>query len=413
MLPELWEKIFEELSGRELLQVFLVCKDFKGIIETSSRLMHKLNLNLTKSKSDGIILQSTRKYRNLTVDGVNENLKAFLCAQSNSIENLRIANCSITTSDVQQLLEPICHIIRELSLCNVKLRANKSEEVKGMNFVRLEKLRIMSCYDNTCLDALHLLQTAKLREFVYMSNHHARDEFESLMRFLISQEELTSFCLASNVAGRLMQSEEFTNEARFRLKTFWVEYDGDNHGNLLKFLVKHQQTLKQLSVENLQIASDFINSLSTFNQLSALRLSNCSFKPNQTYKVNKTVKELSLSPSNAASCEKEICSFLSSMQRAEKLNLSSFKITFDVALSVAYNMQCLIHLSLDKCDLNPFSFVNIKRLRFIDGKRIDVMQTTLVNRHVELLELSKDFRDDPDIRDVIDKLEMCKTVKFR
>jgi hypothetical protein len=58
MLPELWEIVFDELSGFQLLDVILVCKQFKEIVETSSRLMDKLNLVLKKSQCDESLVRS-------------------------------------------------------------------------------------------------------------------------------------------------------------------------------------------------------------------------------------------------------------------------------------------------------------------------------------------------------------------
>jgi hypothetical protein len=107
-----------------------------------------------------------------------------------------------------------------------------------------------------------------------------------------------------------------------------------------------------------------------------------------------------------------MCSFLCSIH-AVKLNLSSVGITFDVALAIAYDMRHLIHLSIDKCNLNPFTFANIKELKFIDVERSALLRMIQVNRQIKWLELSKQHRKDPDICNVINKLNFCKTVIYR
>lgn len=420
MLPELWERIFDELSGCQLLDVILVCKQFKEIVETSSRLMDKLNLVLRKSRCDENLLRSIRKYKNLIVDGVDENLKVFLRIHSKSIENLKIFNCTITTSDMKQLLDPISNNLRVLSMCNVKLIANTFVKTKT-NFPRLQKLHLMTCDDNTCASILKGFCDGNLQEFVYMSDCHVdENQFESLMRFLSLNRKLTSLCLSGDVAGKLMKSEKYVDVARFNLESFWVEFEAKKQEevrveaqNLIAFLVKQKPTLKVLNVGNLQIDEKFVNLLSGFNQLTSLRFSNCTFKSHQSYAINGIVKEISLSETDVNLYEKEVSSFLRSMQHAVKLKLSSVKITFDVALTVAYDMQCLIHLTVDKCHLNPFTFANIKRLRFIEVERSAMLRTIQVNRQIEWLEMAKQHQNDPDISNVINKLTLCKTVKFR
>ena len=152
---------------------------------------------------------------------------------------------------------------------------------------------------------------------------------------------------------------------------------------------------------------------SSFNQLCSLRSSNYTLKPYQVYTINETFKEVSLSKTNANSNEKEICCFLSSIQRASKLNFSMLSIAFDVALAIAYDIQRLIHLSLDKCDLNPFTFAHVKKLRFLDKDRKVVLRIILVKRQIEWMEISKNLKCDIDICNAMNIINLCKPVEFR
>lgn len=429
MLPELWEIVFDELSGLQLLDVILVCKQFKEVVETSSRLMDKLNLVLRKSQCDESLVSSLRKYKNVIVDGVavDDNLKAILCSQSKSIENLKISNCTITTSDLQQFLKPICHSVRVFSLCNLKLITNTSVKKLKINFPRLQKLHLMAYDDNTCVDTLEIFRDENIQEFVYMSDCHVDESaLESLMRFLASQEKLTSLCLVGEVGGKLMKTKKFADCGS--LESLWMDFgNGGNvqqgrnlvqldnetlQQNFIKFVFNYQTTLKVLNITNLQIDQKLVNSLASFNQLTCLRFSSCTFKPHQSYAINAIVKEISLSDIDGNLYGKEICSFLCSMH-AVKLKLSLVAITFDVALTIGYDMRHLIYLSIDKCNLNPFTFANIKELKIIDMERSALLRMIQVNRQIEWLEMSKQHRNEPDICDVINNLNFCKTVIFR
>jgi hypothetical protein len=132
-------------------------------------------------------------------------------------------------------------------MCNLKLITNTSVKEMKTNFPRLQKLHLMAYDDNTCVDTLEILRDEKIQEFVYMSDCHVDESaLESLMRFLASQEKLTSLCLFGEVGGKLMKLEKFANFGRFNLESLWVDFGVE--GNVQQGInpVQHyQETLQQ------------------------------------------------------------------------------------------------------------------------------------------------------------------------
>lgn len=418
-LSELWELIFDRLSGRQLLDVIQVSREFKEIVEQSSKLMEKLNLTLTKSNlNNGILLRSRRKYKNVIIDGVTEidsYLKVFLCNQSNSIKSVKITNCDITLAEVQRLLDKVSHNVSVLSMCNVTLITDTPKDTK-VNFCSLKKLNILSCNDNTCVNALNMFSSSEIEDFLFMSKVDINDsELKNLKEFLISQKNLINFCMTGDAAIKLVKSINFFEvTALSMLKTLWVELDGESVGEeMMQFFLKQKTTMKVLSLGKFKIDAELMSHLQNFKQLKSLRFCECTLKPLQNYTINTHVNDFSLSSVEVKNPTDEeiICKLLRSMHHVEKLNISSLDITFNIALTMAYDMKRLIHLSFDGCDLNPFTFVNIKRLKFTGGERDAILRMLLVNRQIEWLELEQEHQRDTDFYDfVINKLNLL--VKF-
>lgn len=407
LLPELWEIILDELSGRQLLDVIRVCKTFEEVIRRSSRLMKKFNLLIKGLKSDDdVLLRSKRKYKNLVLDGsstVSSHLRKFLQFQQENIENVKITSCSIRFTDLINWIEPISQHIKVLQLFNVTLLAEESEKI-FIPFPSLQKLHIMIRDSNTAVNILPMLQEAKLSEFLFMSNCDTGDkELELLANFLISQPTLLSLCIAGNAARRLLNVSKFVDDIKFSLKVLYAELDEDQR--LIEFLAKQQTTLKELNFENMRISAKIINHLASFKELRTLGLWSCNYEQVKSYDANFSIRNLSISRINTIHDE-TTCALLCSMKHAEILNLLSFDISFDVALTIAYKMKSLIQLSLEKCTLMPFTFVNIKRLKFIDIERGAMIKMILVNRQIEKLKIGIKHKEDESLQNILNEIKL-------
>lgn len=411
---ELWEKVLEHLTGSQLLDVSLVCKKLYEIIGVSKKLMNKLSLSLTilnVERIDKCLNQSKRKYSNLTLDGltrVSIDLKKLLHHQSRNIASVKISNCTLNPTRVKHLLNPISKTLRNLTLCNVKLM-NESQITFQLSFICLQKVCIMACIDNTIVSTLKMICDANICEFFFMSNTDVNVyEASVVMEFLSTQRKIRSLVITGEAAGRLMRLEKFLP---FKLESLCIEFaSGSDTEHVSRFLMKHKTSLTSLSLGRMTIDSELIDCLASFNQLRCSRFSECSFKPNQSFVKNNYVKKVFLSGISADN-EQMICKLLSSMQTVREIYFQSFEVTFNVCLSIAYDMKHLARLTLNKCEINPFTFVNVKRLKFIEGERDDIIKMILVNRQIEMLEIDRTYQHCTDFQDAFNKLAHA-TISF-
>lgn len=407
LLPELWEIILDELSGRQLLDVIRVCKTFEEVIGRSSRLMKKFNLLIKGLNSDdSALLRSQRKYKNLVFDGnseVNAQLKKFLQVQQENIENVKITSCAIRLTDLVHLIDPVSQHIKVLQLFNVTLLTEESRK-NLILLPSLRKLHIMIRDSNTAINILPMLQESKLSEFLFMSNCGTSDkELEIIAHFLSSQPTLLSLCVAGNAARKMLNVDKFIDNIEFRLKVLYAELDED--AKLMEFLTKQMTTLKELNFENMRITSMIINHLANFKELRRLGLWSCSYEQVKSYDANFGIGNLSISRVNSIHDE-TTCALLRSMKHAEILNLLSFDISFDVALTIAYEMKSLIQLSLEKCSLIPFTFINVKRLKLVDIERGAMIKMMLVNRQIGTLKISLKYKTDEDLQNLVNEIKL-------
>lgn len=401
--PELWETIFNELPGHQLLNVVLVSKKFKVIVEQSTMLMRKLNLVLKNSNvDDAILLQTKRKYQNLIFDeiSVDSILIDFLLKQSANIESIKITNC-LKKSSTSKLLK---------NFQVLPLKSDAKTTVEKINLKKLKKLFIMTCTDNTCIESLEILDAIRLQEFLYMSDCDVNEADLTLLKsFLLSLMKLTNLCLLGDGADKLMNSEIFVKSISFKLETFYVEFkQGSDSRSFMQFLQRHKESLKVLSVGKMEINESLLQLFRDFCCLNTFRVSNCQFRNNFNCPTNEGVRNLFLSEIDTTNSvtENGICNLLRSMHHAVKLNLTSIDVTFNLALIIAYEMKNLTSLTLIKCDFKPFSFANIKRMKFVNCEQQKVLQTLLVNRHVEYLEVEEPLQHDSELNEVINKLRI-------
>lgn len=415
-----WEIIFEWLSGNNLLQVVLVCDQFREIIENSLRLMKKLEITWSILVDGMTMRKSKRLYSNITIEGIsnaNLHLMSFLCNQSNHLVNVKFSNCHLTSIDIVRLMSVIQKSIKILTLCNVRL-IKENEYRVNFPFPNLNSIHIVSCDDDvSCLNIIKILRHNGIREFLFMSNCNIVDnEFDVLLNFLIGQKHLENLCIGgdSNLAFKLVSSVRFADAAKLNLKVLWLELKEASF-SLRKFLMSQKKSLKTLCLIRQEIDGNIMNTLGCLLQLSSLRVDHCLFTAAAyDYSNNPTIKELCLSHIDTTSTVvvNQICYFLRSMHHVVQLNLKSIELTFKIYLTLAYDMKCLIHLQFDKCSIHPFTFVNVRRLDFIDCERDGILQMILVNRHVEQLQLQNKYRNDEELYQAIRQLQLVEAVNY-
>lgn len=428
MPAEILEKILRLCPSEMVPDLTLVCVRFNEVIGDSVKLMENFDVNWRKDKALDMrpLIESTRKYGSVGVFeliGIRPNLAQFIQNHSKTLTTISFNDCAMTSSELQSILYQVKGNLAEFNIYDVNFEVDS--EIVPIEMPKLTKLDWMYIRGDGIASIVKIFHGAKIKRFSYEDDWEMSDEeITNFACFLLSQPAITDMNITSNVSLKLFDNRDFANSAPFQLQSFFVWINGNApdsltaspqvYTSIMHFLQKQQSSLRTLTLARCLIPPAMVRAVLEL-ELNDLRLVDAKFSsiPDLTNVANTSIEKIfiSIQQNISHSTEMGLCSVFRYCRNLRKIRYSCVDITFNMSVTMSYEMPKLDTLEFFRCQLEPFYYSTLKKLKI---RSCDIEETTRlvrVNRQLEILHVPSQFRYDGGFIDGINETNV-KSIRY-
>ncbi|KAG5668366.1 hypothetical protein PVAND_016307 [Polypedilum vanderplanki] len=261
-------EIFNYLSSKDVLASTLVCKRFNDIISNSITLLNKFEVNFNRKKINNEWIGS-RNYQKIKIEP--QAFLHFLPIVKTIINDVTTLSLATIFSNQPGKWPPDENDIKELllmtkNLKNLKVKFSRVKIKQNKDKIKL-KLNLDSLKIIGGDEFLLLFHDCQVKKFSFTTfNYNVSNE---LKKFLLNQENLEYFDMSSVSCG--LFQDNFLLTAKFQLKKIkFGQIPDDEKEIFIKFLIKHEKTLKEFEMNSCD--DKIVEILSKFKNLKCLTI---------------------------------------------------------------------------------------------------------------------------------------------
>lgn len=372
-LPEeILEKILLMCPDEEIPELTLVSKRFNQVIGNSSRLMRNFEVQWEPRSGENKfpLMISNRKYRKISVtsDNARFSLQIFLKNNARSLSWINLCDCSVTSTELKDLLNLVASNLEELTFCGVSIKVDCP--IQPIELPKLCDMEVMYGEGDGYTSVIPMFKGAKLERLSYEDEEVlSPQKVNGFADFLSSQKNLSELSLSDNVACKLFEREQHDDwyQDMKLIKVYLILKNLAPIGkqNFGKFLSHQKDSIKILTLFRVVLSEDLLNTVLQSN-LEELRLVCSTFESEHIINVvNTSIRVLFLSSFDddddfADAMHRNLMRACSAMK---KVCIRNATITFDTSIIMARYVD-IQTLDLWKCKVMPITYPRLRNLKF-------------------------------------------------
>jgi hypothetical protein len=335
-----------------------------------------------------ILRESQRKYLNVVIDDTvkPEIMQTFLGLRGTSIKSIKINECEIELSSLQQLLTMAKDTVTEVALDAVELIIDC--ESMAIEMGSLRSLRLHRVPNESIGNTTGLFKFTKIQQLSLDTNVNDQNGTNRYNNFLTEQPMITGLSLYPQTTSQLFQSEDHAQWSQnLGLKSLVLSFQQVNEHSytILIRYISSKHNMKRLDLWQIHIDAELLRQILRL-ELHSLELGSFSFHDNIIVGTsNYTIRKLGFfSGATDDNTEIQMRGLIRACRGLREVHFQDTVFNILVVTTLARYTE-IDSLYLWDCRIFPSHFPHLRKLVMSQCTLIDTVSMLLMNWRLEEL----------------------------